>query len=94
MRAHRLTRVELAAPAIAGRVLSRYLRGEQGAVVVRKGEILQPDHPGALQQLDWRELHLIEVEASDLHEDAAGQPEWFTSGPSVRPESRRWCRTP
>jgi hypothetical protein len=40
--------------------------------VVRKGEILLPAHLAGLHDLDGRELHLLGIEAGELHEVEAG----------------------
>jgi hypothetical protein len=40
--------------------------------VVRKGEILQPEHLVGLHELDGREMHLLGIEGGELHEVEAG----------------------
>lgn len=73
MRAYRLTPEELAGADVAGRVLSRDVRGREGAVVLQKGQLLRADDASTLRDLEWAELHLIEVEAGDVDEDSAGR---------------------
>lgn len=51
----------------AGQVLSR------GAGGLSKGAILTDADLGRLRDLPWKELHVLEMEAGDLHEDEAGR---------------------
>src|SRR5258705_10528325 len=60
----------------------RIVRGERvtaGLVLTRdvaglpKGRILSDDDVRALESSNWSELEALELESSDVHEDAAGQ---------------------
>jgi hypothetical protein len=73
MKAHRVPLARLTEKAIAGRVLVADLPDAAGAVVFRKGAILQPQHARRLRELGPAELHLIQMEPGDLHEEEAGQ---------------------
>jgi hypothetical protein len=57
---------------IAGRVLAHTVRRPTGkGVLLRKGQVLQASDLGLVHQAGG-ELHLLEPERSDLHEDEAG----------------------
>jgi hypothetical protein len=70
---HRLRRGDLHTATIADRVLTGDLRSASGSIVLRKGQVLQAEDARSLEALPWSELHLIEPEPGDLHEDAAGR---------------------
>jgi hypothetical protein len=57
---------------LEGRVLAHDVRGARGEAIVRKGRVLDRDDVERLLDVPWRELHLVEMDAGDLHEDAAG----------------------
>jgi hypothetical protein len=73
MRTHCVAREALAPDLIDGRVLTRDLRDTQGRIGFRKGQILHAADTEALARLRWNDLHLIAMEAGDLHEDDAGR---------------------
>lgn len=72
MRAHRVSRRELAGVRLAGMVLCRDVRDASGARVLEKGRVLTGDDVERLPSLAWDELHLQEMEHGDAHEEAAG----------------------
>lgn len=73
MRSHRLLRAKARPDHLVGRVLCHDLRGPAGRPAFRKGAILQPADLPRLLELPWSELHLLEIEAGDLHEEQAGE---------------------
>jgi hypothetical protein len=60
------------AEALVGRVLCYDVRDEAGKVVGDKGAVLSPTTAAAVLTAPWDELHVIEVEPGDLHEEEAG----------------------
>jgi hypothetical protein len=58
---------------IDGTVLCHDLRASDGAVRYRKGRILRADDWPSVAALPWDELHLVRMDAGDLHEDEAGE---------------------
>ena len=64
MKAIRIVRGELPNP---GHVLAR------GVGKLPKGAILTASDIAALRELPWKELHVVELERGDLHEDEAGR---------------------
>jgi hypothetical protein len=67
------TRAALDSLAIDGAVLCHDLRGSSGAVRYRKGCILRADDLRGVVELPWDELHLLYMDAGDVHEDEAGE---------------------
>ena len=57
----------------AGAVLAQNVLGADGRIVLDKGRILGQDELRRLAELSWTEVHVVEREAGDLHEDEAGQ---------------------
>ena len=72
MKAIRILRDNAAASALEGRVICHDVRDAQGKVAVEKGQILDAGAAALLQTLSWRELHLLELEPGDIHEEPAG----------------------
>jgi len=72
MRAVAVRRQEVRAEALVGRVLCYDVRDEAGKVVGDKGEVLTAAKASAVLTAAWDELHVIEVEPGDLHEEEAG----------------------
>jgi hypothetical protein len=72
MKAHAVGRTAARGAFLAGKVLCHDVRDARGEIVGRKGEIL--DAAGAERVLAgrWEELHLLELEPGDLHEEEAG----------------------
>lgn len=73
MKAHRVERGRLDASRMAGMILCEELRDEQGRSAFRKGQALGTADLALLERLPWRELHVIEPERGDLHEEDAGR---------------------
>ena len=67
------TRDRLDASALDGAVLCHDLRTADGAVRYRKGQIMRADDLPAVAALSWDELHLVRMDAGDVHEDEAGE---------------------
>ncbi|MCC6174908.1 MAG: hypothetical protein IT305_06360 [Chloroflexi bacterium] len=56
-----------------GRVIAHAVRNATGTkFVLRKGEIVAGEHLTALRELGSRELHLLGIDAGELHETVAG----------------------
>ena len=72
MKALAVKRDGATAAALEGRVACYDVRGANGAVLAEKGQVL--DAPAAARVLaaPWRELHVLELEAGDIHEEPAG----------------------
>lgn len=58
---------------LVGRVLCHDVRDAAGAIVSHKGAQLDGAAAEALLAVPWEEIHLLTVEAGDLHEEQAGQ---------------------
>lgn len=67
------TRDALDARALDGAVLCHDLRSSDGAVRYRKGQIMRADDLATVEALSWEELHLVRMDAGDIHEDEAGE---------------------
>lgn len=61
-----------AASMLEGRVLCHDVRGVDGRVAVGKGLVLDGAAAARLLGLPWREIHLLELEPGDIHEEPAG----------------------
>jgi hypothetical protein len=61
------------ADALVGRVLCHDVRDPAGTVVGHKGERVDGARAEALLAIPWEEIHVLEVEAGDLHEEEAGR---------------------
>jgi len=57
---------------LAGMTLCHEVRDAQGATAFAKGAVLGASDIPALMELPWSQLHLIEREAGELHEEEAG----------------------
>jgi molybdopterin biosynthesis enzyme len=66
-------RASVAAQGLTGRVLCHDVRSHNGKIVARKGARLDGEAAATLLSAPWEELHLIELEPGDLHEEEAGQ---------------------
>ncbi|HVH62004.1 MAG TPA: hypothetical protein VNA65_00225, partial [Candidatus Dormibacteraeota bacterium] len=81
MRAIRLEGASAGADDIKGRVLVHDLGG-----ILRKGTILGPEHLEVVRRA--KEVHLVELEAADVHEDAAASRlAAALAGPGLIPKS-------
>lgn len=58
---------------LAGLVLCHELRSASGETVFTKGHVLGEGDIVTLVELPWTELHCIEPEADEVHEDPAGE---------------------
>ncbi len=72
MKVHLITR-ESRPERLAGLVLCHELRGASGETVFTKGHVLAESDLVALVEAPWSELHCIEPERDEVHEDAAGE---------------------
>lgn len=57
---------------LEGRIACHDVRDEQGKLAVRKGQTLDAEAARRLLALAWPELHVLELEPGDLHEEPAG----------------------
>ncbi|HJU88024.1 MAG TPA: hypothetical protein VJ672_01445 [Gemmatimonadaceae bacterium] len=72
MKVHLVTRDQRPAQ-LTGLILCHELRGAAGETVFTKGHILSDADILQLVELPWTELHLIEPEPDEIHEDPAGE---------------------
>jgi len=72
MKARALVHAEASAATLEGRIACHDVRDGQGKLAVRKGQTLDAEAVRLLLSLPWRELHVLELEAGDLHEEPAG----------------------
>ena len=72
MQAVRVDRDAAQAARLTGLVLCHELRFDDGRVAIPKGRVLDADDVARVLTLDWSELHLLALDADDVHEDEAG----------------------
>ena len=72
MKALAVRKAEATAAALVGRVACHDVRDALGKVAIDKGRTLDGDDAARLLALDWDEVHLLELEPADLHEEPAG----------------------
>ena len=60
------------ADALTGRVACHDVRDEAGKVAINKGQLLDAAAAARLLALRWPEVHLLEIEPGDVHEEPAG----------------------
>jgi len=72
LKAHALAPADIT-PAQAGWVLAHDVRDHSGALRLPKGTIIDPAHQDTLHECASPELHFVEREAGDLHEDDAAR---------------------
>jgi hypothetical protein len=72
MYAVRVERDRAQASDLAGRVLCHELRFDDGRVAIPKGRVLDDDTAARALALTWSEIHLLALDADDVHEDEAG----------------------
>ncbi len=72
MKAHAIQRPGATVGAMAGKVLCHEVRDRGDKLVGRKGERLDAGLAQRLLACEWEELHLLEMEPGDLHEEEAG----------------------
>jgi hypothetical protein len=73
MKAFLTRRAGLDARVIDGTVLCQDLRTADGALRYRKGRVLRAADLADVAALPWDELHLVRMDAGDVHEDEAGE---------------------
>ncbi len=73
MKAHLVRRSSARAEQLAGMVLTRDVRGPNGERAFGKGHVLLDDDISTFLALDWDELHLVETEPGEIHEEEAGE---------------------
>ncbi|MFL5309033.1 MAG: hypothetical protein ACJ79H_01130 [Myxococcales bacterium] len=56
-----------------GAVLAQNVSGSDGRVVLEKGRVLGAEELQRLSEMPWTELHVIELEPGDVHEEEAGR---------------------
>lgn len=57
---------------LEGRIACHDVRDAGGKIAVEKGQTLDGEAAGRLLSLAWDEVHLLELEPGDLHEEPAG----------------------
>ena len=72
MRAIAVRRAGATAASLIGRVICHDVRDGAGTVAVDKGRSLDDAAAARLLDLAWDEVHVLELEAGDLHEEPAG----------------------
>ena len=72
MHAERVERSGASPTDLHGKVLCHELRSEQGNIVIAKGRVLDDADVTHAFSLPWSELHVLALDADDVHEDAAG----------------------
>jgi hypothetical protein len=72
MKAVSLRRGQASAAVLEGRIACHDVRGADGKLVVRKGDSLDAEAARRLLALPWEELHVLELDPGDLHEEPAG----------------------
>jgi hypothetical protein len=60
------------APDLEGRIACHDMRDGAGKVAIEKGQTLDRDAAATLLSLAWEEIHVLELEPGDLHEEPAG----------------------
>ena len=72
MRYHALPRTAEWEASAAGCVIVHDVRDDRGTVQVPKGRMLDESDVDRLRGLPWKELHVAQLAAEDVHEDEAG----------------------
>ncbi|MET0849918.1 MAG: hypothetical protein ABW020_02210 [Candidatus Rokuibacteriota bacterium] len=72
MKARALGRADATPATLEGRIACTDVRDGDGKLAVRKGQTLDAGAARRLLDLAWSELHLLELEPGDLHEEPAG----------------------
>jgi molybdopterin biosynthesis enzyme len=57
---------------LEGRIACHDVRDEAGKVAIAKGQVLDAAAAARLLALPWPEVHLLEIEPGDVHEEPAG----------------------
>jgi len=72
MKAIAISRDTASAGSLDGRIACHDVRDEAGRVVIAKGQTLDAGAVTRLLALPWREVHVLELEPGDVHEEPAG----------------------
>ena len=72
MKPHALRKGEVAGP-LVGQVLCHDVRDGAGKVAAHKGDVVDEAAARMIAELPWNEIHVLEIEPGDLHEEEAGQ---------------------
>ncbi len=72
MRAVAISRNAATLADLEGRIACHDVRDAAGKIAVEKGQTLDGEAAGRLLSLAWDEIHLLELEPGDLHEEPAG----------------------
>ena len=72
MKALSLSREGLTPARLVGRIAAHDVRGSGGKIAVRKGQPLDEAAAGLILGAPWSELHVLELEPGDIHEEPAG----------------------
>jgi hypothetical protein len=67
-----VTRAGATSTGLLGRVACHDVRDPAGKIAIAKGQALDDDAVSRLLSLTWDEIHLLELEPGDLHEEPAG----------------------
>ncbi|HEY7876714.1 MAG TPA: hypothetical protein VIC55_00735 [Gemmatimonadaceae bacterium] len=73
MKTHVVRRATARPADLTGRILARDVRGADGARRFAKGQVIGAADATELLAIDWMELHVIEPEPGEMHEDEAGR---------------------
>ncbi len=85
MKAHAVVPREASAERLVGWVLCHDVRDGSGKLALRKGRVLDEGAARRLVEVAAGEVHLVEMEPGDLHEDPAGERLALAArGPGVR----------
>ena len=71
MKAHAVRKDD--AMPLVGRVLCHDVRDAAGKVAAHKGDVVDDAAARMLAELPWSEIHVLEIEPGDLHEEEAGR---------------------
>jgi hypothetical protein len=72
MKSLAVPRAGAAASSLTGRIACHDVRDGAGKLVLRKGQAIDGTLAAAVLEAPWDELHVLELEPGDLHEEAAG----------------------
>ncbi len=72
MKAIAVGRESATASTLEGRVICHDVRDSDGKVALEKGQVLDAALAARLLGLPWRQVHLLELEPGDIHEEPAG----------------------
>jgi hypothetical protein len=73
MRALAIRKAAATAADVEGRIACHDVRDREGKVAIEKGQTLDAESAARLLSIEWNEVHLLEPEPGDLHEEPAGE---------------------